>query len=39
VEFSIFQHVEVRGGLGLGPILADGARLYAVLFKLLLPSA
>jgi dienelactone hydrolase len=39
VEFSIFQHVEVRGGLGLGPILADGARLYGVLIKLLLPSA
>ncbi|HEX6122944.1 MAG TPA: hypothetical protein VFY89_07280 [Ktedonobacterales bacterium] len=39
VEFSIFQHVEVRGGLGLIPVLTDGVRLYAVLYKLLLPSA
>jgi dienelactone hydrolase len=38
VELSIFQHVEVRGGLGLVPVVTDGARLFAVLYKLLLPS-
>jgi len=38
VEFSIFQHVEVKSGLGLGPLLGDGARLYRVVYALLEPS-
>lgn len=35
VEFSIFQHVEVRSGLGLGPLLKDGSSLLGVLVTLL----
>lgn len=38
VEFSIFQHVEVKSGLGLGPLLSDGFRLYRVVYSLLEPS-
>ncbi|MGE5333707.1 MAG: alpha/beta hydrolase family protein [Nitrososphaerota archaeon] len=38
VEFSIFQHVEVKSGLGLGPLIGDGIRLYRVVFALLEPS-
>jgi dienelactone hydrolase len=38
VEFSIFQHVEVKSGLGLGPLLSDGLRLYRVVYSLLEPS-
>lgn len=39
VEFSIFQHVEIRGGLGLGPLVVEGGKLYSELYKLLLVSA
>lgn len=35
VEFSIFQHVEVRSGLGLGPLLKDGSSLLGVLITIL----
>jgi acetyl esterase/lipase len=38
VEFSIFQHVEVKSGLGLGPLIGDGFRLYKIVFALLEPS-
>jgi dienelactone hydrolase len=38
VEFSIFQHVEVKSGLGLGPLINDGVRLYRVVYALLEPS-
>ncbi|HEX5441239.1 MAG TPA: hypothetical protein VFW76_10165 [Ktedonobacterales bacterium] len=38
VEFSIFQHVEVKAGLGLGPLISDGLRLYRVVYSLLEPS-
>jgi pimeloyl-ACP methyl ester carboxylesterase len=38
VEFSIFQHVEVKSGLGLGPLVSDGLRLYRVVYLLLEPS-
>ena len=38
VEFSIFQHVEVKSGLGLGPLIGDGLRLYRVVYSLLVPS-
>lgn len=38
VEFSIFQHVEVKSGLGLGPLIGDGLRLYRVVYSLLAPS-
>ncbi|HEU4781744.1 MAG TPA: hypothetical protein VFS83_00250, partial [Ktedonobacterales bacterium] len=38
VEFSIFQHVEVKAGLGLGPLIGDGLRLYRVVYSLLEPS-
>ncbi|HEX9067119.1 MAG TPA: hypothetical protein VF807_00005, partial [Ktedonobacterales bacterium] len=35
VELSIFQHVEVRSGNGVLPLLGDGARLYGVVFQML----
>ncbi len=35
VEFSIFQHVEVKSGLGIRSLLSDGARLYGVLVRIL----
>jgi dienelactone hydrolase len=38
VEFSIFQHVEVKSGLGLWPLISDGLRLYRVVYSLLEPS-
>lgn len=38
VEFSIFQHVEVKSGLGLGQLLGDGIRLYRVVYALFEPS-
>lgn len=39
VEFSIFAHVEVKTGLGLGPLIGDGISLFRVLTKLLLPAS
>ncbi len=39
VEFSIFAHVEVKSGLGLGSLIGDGVRLYNVLIQLLLPAS
>lgn len=39
VEFSIFAHVEVKSGLGLGPLVGDGASLYGVLIQLLQPAS
>lgn len=38
-EFSIFAHVEIRSGLGLGPLLHDGASLLRILTALLLPAS
>jgi len=35
VEFSIFQHVEVKSGLGIGQTLHDGWALYQVLLATL----
>lgn len=35
VEFSIFQHVEVRSGLDIGPLLKDGSALLGVLITIL----
>jgi fermentation-respiration switch protein FrsA (DUF1100 family) len=39
VEFSIFAHVEVKSGLGIGQTLRDGWALYQVLLAALAPSA
>lgn len=39
VEFSIFQHVEVKSGLGVGQMLRDGWSLYLVLLAALAPAA
>jgi len=39
VEFSIFSHVQIRPDLGLGPLVTDGARLYRILYKILLPAS
>jgi hypothetical protein len=39
VEFSIFSHIEIRPDLGLGPLITDGARLYRILYKILLPAS
>ncbi len=39
VEFTIFSHVEIRPDLGLGPLLGDGARLYRILYEILLPAS
>ncbi len=39
VEFSIFSHVQIRPDLGLGPLITDGARLYRILYKILLPGS
>jgi pimeloyl-ACP methyl ester carboxylesterase len=36
VEFSSFEHVEIRPGRGLGPLLIDGVRLFGILSKVLL---
>lgn len=38
-EFSIFAHVVVRTGLGIGPLIRDGAALYQLLTEMLLPSS
>jgi acetyl esterase/lipase len=38
-EFSIFQHVEVRTGLGIGPLLRDGVTLYLLLTDMLQPGS
>lgn len=35
VEFDIFQHVEVRGGLPVGTLLGDGTHLFGILVALL----
>lgn len=37
--FDIFAHVEVRNGLGIGPLLRDGAQLFRILNELLLPAS
>jgi dienelactone hydrolase len=39
VEFSIFQHTEVRTGLSLGPLLTDGSNIFRLLTALLLPAS
>jgi dienelactone hydrolase len=39
VEFSIFAHVEVRSGVGIGPLVADGSRLFGILYSLLLRAS
>jgi acetyl esterase/lipase len=39
VEFSIFQHTEVRANPALGDLLDDGAHLFVILYGLLAPSA
>ena len=38
-EFGIFQHVEVRAGLGVGQLLSDSPRLFRILSEILLPSS
>ena len=38
-EFDIFAHVEVRNGLGIGPLLQDGGRLFHIITELLLPAS
>jgi acetyl esterase/lipase len=38
-EFSIFAHVEIKTGLGIAPLLQDGARLYQLLTSMLLPAS
>lgn len=38
-EFDIFAHVEVRSGLGIGPLLRDGMQLFRILVELLLPAS
>jgi acetyl esterase/lipase len=35
VELSIFRHTTVQSGLGIGPLLRDGAALYVVLTQML----
>lgn len=39
VEFSIFAHVEVKSGLGVGQIAHDGWSLYLILLAALAPEA
>lgn len=39
VEFTIFQHTEVRSNSALGDLLDDGAHLFIILYGLLAPSA
>lgn len=39
VEFTIFAHVEVKSGLGIGQELRDGLALYRMLLLALAPSA
>src|SRR5262249_35461677 len=38
-EFGIFQHVEVRSGLGLGAVLGDSLALFRILVALLQPAS
>jgi len=38
-EFGIFQHVEVRSGLGIGALLGDGLALFRILVALLQPAS
>jgi acetyl esterase/lipase len=38
-EFGIFQHVEVRADLGIGPLLSDLASLYGIVSGLLAPAS
>lgn len=38
-EFSIFQHVEVRSGLGLGQLAHDGGTLFQILIQVMLPGS
>ena len=38
-EFGIFQHVEVRANLGIGPLLSDLASLYGIVSGLLAPAS
>ena len=33
--FGIFQHVEVKSGEGLGPLVGDGAKLFHILYDVL----
>ena len=35
VELNIFAHVEVKYGLGIGPLVDDGVRLFGILTELL----
>ena len=39
VEFSIFQHTEVRSNPAFGDLVDDGAHLFTILYGLLAPSA
>ncbi len=39
IEFSIFQHTEVRSNPALGDLIDDGAHLFTILYGLLAPSA
>ncbi len=38
-EFGIFEHTEVKSGFGLGPLLADGSKLYRILTGVLSASS
>ena len=38
-EFGIFQHVEVRANLGIGPLLSDLTSLYGIVSGLLAPAS
>lgn len=39
VELTIFQHVEVKSGLSIGPTLHDGGALYQLFLAMLAPDA
>lgn len=38
-EFSIFAHVEVKTGLGIGPLVRDGVTIYQLLTEMLRPAS
>jgi dienelactone hydrolase len=38
-EFSIFQHVEVKSGLGIGQLAHDGWSLFQILIRIMQPGA
>jgi dienelactone hydrolase len=38
-EFSIFQHVEVKSGLGVGQLVRDGWSLFQILIRVMEPGA